>query len=348
MNAQSVARGFVPLPGGVKAVYNPSLTTYRVPDWQGSIRIGSNYNRAYIFSVAFAPFGEQYDRGGSWPVEFTFAGNDNETTTNTNPEYDALYRKVHTSQGRWVSPDPAGLAAVDPSNPQTWNRYAYVLNNPLSFIDSLGLETCPSGSYNWCVDVTAPPLGDIGATGGGLRHAPVLDTSGLPAKNTAQRLKCAAQFGSNHSIAAAFGAQNNFLGNLLGGNSVSGLVNLGLFISGDATPTAGQLASVPLKGAAQGIPVPPGDPGLSGAVGQLRGMAVQSAVAGTYNAIAGVGQETIELGITATGTVATPVAQLGTQSLSNVAFGAGIAKFAFDASTVLYGYFVACKVDLNG
>jgi len=50
-----------------------------------------------------------------------------------------MFRRYSPVQGRWISPDPAGLGAVDPSNPQTWNRYAYVLNNPAVLIDPLGL-----------------------------------------------------------------------------------------------------------------------------------------------------------------------------------------------------------------
>lgn len=38
-----------------------------------------------------------------------------------------------------VSPDPAGLSAVNTTNPQTWNSYAYVSNSPLDAVDPLGL-----------------------------------------------------------------------------------------------------------------------------------------------------------------------------------------------------------------
>ncbi len=49
------------------------------------------------------------------------------------------FRKYSSSLGRWIHPDPGGLAAVDPSNPQSWNRYAYVLNGPMTYTDPLGL-----------------------------------------------------------------------------------------------------------------------------------------------------------------------------------------------------------------
>jgi RHS repeat-associated protein len=48
-------------------------------------------------------------------------------------------REYENTHGSWLSPDPAGLAVVDISNPQSWNRYAYVLDNPVSYADPTGL-----------------------------------------------------------------------------------------------------------------------------------------------------------------------------------------------------------------
>ena len=44
-------------------------------------------------------------------------------------------------QGRWPSPDPAGLGAASLANPQSLNRYAYAANSPASLTDPTGL--CP-------------------------------------------------------------------------------------------------------------------------------------------------------------------------------------------------------------
>jgi uncharacterized protein RhaS with RHS repeats len=41
--------------------------------------------------------------------------------------------------GRFTSVDPL-LESASVANPQTWNRYTYVLNNPLNFVDPYGLE----------------------------------------------------------------------------------------------------------------------------------------------------------------------------------------------------------------
>src|SRR6185437_10089892 len=133
----TLQKAFAPLPAGATAVYNASgLQYYRHSDWLGSSRFSSTPTRTMYNDLAYAPFGEQYAQAGSTGVTDTsFAGNNNEdTTTNL---YDAQFRE-YGIQGRWPSPDPAGTAAVNPSNPQSWNRYAYVLNSPTNLIDPTG------------------------------------------------------------------------------------------------------------------------------------------------------------------------------------------------------------------
>jgi len=148
MNGQTQLKAFVLLPGGAKARYVAgTISGYTVPDWVGSMRIGSKATQAYDFSLAFAPFGERYAVSGGSPYEF--GGNQNNTVAD---EYDADNRKIHTSQGRWISPDPAGFGAASLASPQTWNRYAYVANNPLTNIDPSGLLLSDCVSCNFFND----------------------------------------------------------------------------------------------------------------------------------------------------------------------------------------------------
>ena len=138
MNGATLIKAFVPLPGGPTAVYAAGTTGplfYRHADWLGSSRLASTQNRTKYFDVSYAPFGENYNPSGTSDYDFTGQNQDTETGY-----YDFLFREYSPVQGRWMSPDPSGMAAVDPTNPQSWNRYAYVLNNPLALIDPLGLD----------------------------------------------------------------------------------------------------------------------------------------------------------------------------------------------------------------
>lgn len=49
-------------------------------------------------------------------------------------------RYMSSAQGRFTSPDPKGFSTRTMVNPQKWNKYAYVLNNPLALFDPDGKE----------------------------------------------------------------------------------------------------------------------------------------------------------------------------------------------------------------
>jgi RHS repeat-associated protein len=58
-------------------------------------------------------------------------------------------RYYASTMGRFMSPDPL-MASAHISNPQSWNRYAYVFNNPLLLIDPNGMDvssSCATDKY---------------------------------------------------------------------------------------------------------------------------------------------------------------------------------------------------------
>lgn len=59
---------------------------------------------------------------------------DTDSSTNDHTQF----REYSNLQGRWLSPDPYS-GSYDFNNPQSFNRYTYVLNNPLGTTDSSGL-----------------------------------------------------------------------------------------------------------------------------------------------------------------------------------------------------------------
>jgi RHS repeat-associated protein len=74
-------------------------------------------------------------------TEHHFTGKEHDTESG-NDYFGARY--YASAIGRWMSPDPTGLALATAENPQSLNLYAYVNNNPLSMIDPDGLQAVPS------------------------------------------------------------------------------------------------------------------------------------------------------------------------------------------------------------
>lgn len=141
MNGSTLQKGFVPLAGGSMAVYNSSgLSYYRHSDWIGSSRFASTPSRTMYYDGAYGPFGEQYANTGSNDLSFT--GMNQDTASNV---YDFPARE-YGIQGRWPSPDPAGMSSSNPADPQSWNRYAYVRNSPLFLTDPTGMDDCDMNS----------------------------------------------------------------------------------------------------------------------------------------------------------------------------------------------------------
>jgi len=159
MSGQSFTKAFVPLPGGATAVYGGGIVSFRHPDHLGSSRFASTSTRTMYYDGAYAPFGEPYAQTGTTDLSFT--GKNQDTVSNL---YDFPARE-YGIQGRWASPDPAGLAAVNPGNPQSLNRYSYVLNNPMAFTDPLGL-VCSAAVANGDTGCNEANFGGGGGSGG--------------------------------------------------------------------------------------------------------------------------------------------------------------------------------------
>jgi RHS repeat-associated protein len=125
----------------------------------------------------YLPFGEEIEADGSWrnPAR-GYAANDNirqkfarkERDEETSLDYFGS-RYYSYTQGRFSGVDPL-QASGDVIAPQSWNRYAYVSNNPLRYVDRTGLIQTDAQSSKKREQQPPPPqppsnppgYGDIG------------------------------------------------------------------------------------------------------------------------------------------------------------------------------------------
>jgi RHS repeat-associated protein len=110
---------------------NPSSTYWRYHhhDIIGSARMGTNDDKTTIWTYEYTPYGEKYSETGWGGTGFKFTG---ALWDGAAQLYHFPFRCYSPSLGRWLTRDPLGLVAGP-------NAYAYVLNNPVTLFDLLGL-----------------------------------------------------------------------------------------------------------------------------------------------------------------------------------------------------------------
>jgi RHS repeat-associated protein len=133
------------LAGNLAAEYKNDTTYFVHQDHLGSTRLVTALNQSVVQNLDYLPFGE-LNSSDSGSTTHKFTGDEHDSETNLEHTW---FRQYSSSMGRWMTPDPAGLAAVDQTNPQSWNRYGYVTNNPLSLVDPTGLYVVCMGGITF-------------------------------------------------------------------------------------------------------------------------------------------------------------------------------------------------------
>ena len=151
--------------GAEPVEYNyANQANYFHEDWQGTGRVYTAYNGNTVLTVNSLPFGDgsQFGTVGYSPWTFAYVDEDYYSMADSGTAH-AQYRQYGNGQGRWFSPDPYG-GSYDFSNPQSLNRYSYVINNPLTFTDPSGqIFDLGSGGAALCGPECAVIVGGIGA-----------------------------------------------------------------------------------------------------------------------------------------------------------------------------------------
>jgi len=133
--------------GSLLAIYEAgtSILKYVFMDSQGSARAILNSSGAVIARHDYLPFGEEIGAGiGLRTTGQGFGATDTNRQRYGLTERDAttgldhtLWRKHENLSGRWTSPDPLrGTIGA----PQSFNAYTYAGNDPVNFIDPMGLD----------------------------------------------------------------------------------------------------------------------------------------------------------------------------------------------------------------
>lgn len=170
--------------GQVLATYQASTTSAGKPssnlhfylnDWLGTRRVMTDYAGVVEQQCASLPYGD-YESCNPTPTEQLFTGKQRDSESG-NDYFGARY--YAENDARFLSPDSVG---GDPENPQSWNLYSYVYNNPLTNTDPSGhdVNVCSTDSYGnqQCHEMTNEQYQAAQQAGNGGLNVPTLDQVG--------------------------------------------------------------------------------------------------------------------------------------------------------------------------
>jgi len=115
--------------------YPTNLRYYYHANHLGSGAMVTDNTGAAFGERMYYPYGQNWSAAGAAVTQEFAAFRD--SVLGGDDVYVTPFRHYRTDVYRWLSPDPL---AGDVMNPQSLNRYAYVLNNPTNLVDPLGLD----------------------------------------------------------------------------------------------------------------------------------------------------------------------------------------------------------------
>jgi len=111
------------------------IVEYYHLDALGSVRVVTDQAGQVIARHDFLPFGEEWSPPANAKEKKLFTGHERDAETGLD-YFGARYYRPQV--GRFTTIDPVYTWSENLTDPQRWNRYAYVTNNPLKYTDPDG------------------------------------------------------------------------------------------------------------------------------------------------------------------------------------------------------------------
>jgi RHS repeat-associated protein len=240
---------------GKRVALVPALGSalYYAEDLLGSSRVIAQSNGTLCYDADFTPFGGERSYTSTCAQNYKFEGKERDSETQ-NDDFGA--REYTWRFGRWLSADwssvPVPVPYANLSNPQTLNLYAMVADDPESFADLDGHDTC-NGVNNNCfppnthtvfdnMNLATPPQ-DVAA-----KQKQGAQTAASVAQN--QPLTSVTVLGNKVGI--TYGAKLSAADQLAASNAIgaaAGLINKNASsLTADQTKAIGQISSFAVSG----------------------------------------------------------------------------------------------------